>query len=838
MRKTALLLAAALPVAGAWSIPALAQDNTQDATAPAQSYVDNGDIIVTARKRQESILKVPVVETVLSAEALSNNHITDLDGITRQVAGLQIGNNVLSVGAQISLRGVGTSSLDAGVDQSVSLNIDGLQFTQGATYSVGMFDMAQVEVLKGPQALFFGKNSPGGVIAIRTADPGDELEVIARASYGFEAHEKRGELIYSGPLSDTVGLRLAGMYSKDDGYFFNRATALPGFGGKDPSSRRYNANEEYILRGTLLWNPDSDVSVRLKINNTKKTTIGGGAPMGSCPDGNGAPAGIPFINPADDCKIDRTLYLVDLDTAAFPEARHNGVPFLKNVTTFGTLEVNYNFAPEISLTSTTGYYRTRFDGLLNGVNSGYAGPSLIADNRFRRHDFTQEIRVQSDFTDSPVNFLLGGYYQDANVSNRVWVGGNLAYFGAGDANGDGMADFATLTSGINDVSIEAKSLFGQLRWHPAETLEIAAGVRYTDEKRHDDAASATSYYSALTPISIANPTLRSKNWSPELTITYTPTDDLTIFGALKQGYKSGSFIMTVPATPGADNSFGDERVRGGEVGVKARMFDRALSINTAFYYYKYSDLQVGANEVAQGGLPVIRTINAGASKVYGVDFDMTYRPPAVEGLTARLAVNWNHARFTKFDNAPCAGGQTIADGCNLLPTEVTDPDAIAAGDFVLEPGTGRRVKYNAQNLAGLRLPKAADWTATAGIDYEMPVGDGMRLNLGVNGQYSSKFLKNLGQRDDFYQPSYAKLNANISLAAENDAWEVSLIGNNLTNKFTAGNCTQFSGATGQIFAPPLSGLDHRNASGVDELACIADPGRQVFLRLTLRPTAM
>jgi len=834
MNKTALLLAVAMPAMAICSTSANAQEADERADRP---YVENGDIIVTARKRQESILKVPVIQSVLTADTLANNQVVDIRGITQQVAGLQIGGNVLSVGTQISLRGVGTSSLDAGVEQSVSLNIDGLQLTQGATYSVGMFDMAQVEVLKGPQALFFGKNSPGGVISIRTADPGDELEVIARASYGFEAKEKRGELIYSGPLSDTVGIRIAGMYSDDDGYFFNRATAAPGTGAVTPRSNRYNANEEYILRGTLLWNPDPNVSVRLKVNNTRKKTIGGGSPMGSCPDGNGAPAGIPFINPNDDCKVDRIAYIVDVDPAFFPEARHGGVPFLKYVTSFGTLEVNYNFAPQISLAATTGYYNTRFDGLLNGVNSGFAGPTLIADNRFKRRDFTQEVRIESDFTDKPINFLLGGFYQDARVSNRVWVGGNLAYFGTSDLNGDGRPDFATLTSGLNDVDIETISAFGQLRWNPVETVEIAAGVRYTDEKRHDDTFLATSYHSPLEPISVLNPNLRSKNWSPELTITYTPTDDLTIFGALKQGYKSGSFIMTVPPEPGEDNSFGDERVRGGEIGVKARLADRALNVNAAFYYYKYDDLQVGANEVAQGGLPVIRTINAGSSKVYGIDFEASYRPPSIEGLSARLAVNWNHARFTKFDNAPCSGGQTVSEGCNLLPTEVTDPDAIAAGEFVLEPGTGRPVKYNAQSLGGLPLPKAADWTIVAGLDYEMPVGNGLRMNFGVNGQYSSKFLKNLGRRNDFFQPAFAKLNANLGISAESGAWEVALIGNNLTNKFTAGNCTQFSGATGQIFAPPLTGTNIRNASGVDELACIPDPGRQVFLRLTLRPTA-
>ncbi len=831
MRKSALLAAAAIPAIGIWSAPALAQDA---AASDAQgAYVERGDIIVTARKRQESILKVPVVETVLTAESLAANNVVDIRGITQQVAGLQIGGNVLTVGTQIALRGVGTSSLDAGVDQSVSLNIDGLQLTQGASYDVGMFDMAQVEVLKGPQALFFGKNSPGGVIAIRTADPGDKVEVTANAIYGVEAQSKRGELIYSGPLSDTVGIRLAGMYSDDNGYFFNKATAFPGTGAKTPSSNRYNATEEYILRGTLVWKPSSDVSVRLKVNNTSRRVVGGGSPLGNCPDGNGAPLGIPFINPNDNCKVDRTAYIVDVDPVAFPDSRNNGTPFLKYVTTFGTLEVNYDLAQGMTLTSTTGYFHHKVDGLLNGVNSGYAGPSLTSDNRFFRRDFTQEVRLQSDW-DSSVNFLLGGFYQDARVRNTVYVAGNTA-----------LRLPRTLTAGTNDVGIETYSGFGQLRWKPIETLEIAGGVRYTDEKRHDDASSLTSYFGTPIPITIANPNLRSKNWSPELTITYTPTDDLTVFGALKQGYKSGSFIMTVPATPGDNNSFGDEKVQGGELGLKARMFDRALTLNLAGYYYKYSDLQVGANEAAANGLPVIKTINAASSKVYGLDFEATYAPPSVPGLSTRLAINYNHARFQKFNNAPCYGGQRVQDGCNLFFSPF--PATSATGASQANPGTGAVLVnglyglYKGQDLSGAPLPKASDWTVTGGVDYEMPAGKDMRVKFGVNGQYTSKFLRGLGRFDGLAgltQPGFAKINANIGIGDNEGGWELAVIGNNLTNKFTAGNCTTFSASTGQVLLPPLTGGTTRNAAGLDELACIPDRGREVFIRLTLRPTAL
>src|SRR5690606_17170414 len=101
-------------------------------------------------------------------------------------------------GPQVTIRGVGTSSYDPGVDQSVSLNIDGLSLGQGLAFASGMFDVSQVEVLKGPQSLFYGKSTPGGVISLRTADPTDQLELTGRAGYEFEAREVRGEFILSG----------------------------------------------------------------------------------------------------------------------------------------------------------------------------------------------------------------------------------------------------------------------------------------------------------------------------------------------------------------------------------------------------------------------------------------------------------------------------------------------------------------------------------------------------------------------------------------------------------------------------------------------------------------
>ena len=180
MKMRAFLLAATA-LASAVPVVAAAQQSTL------------GEIIVTARKRQESILNVPVVETALPQATLQRFQTQDLKDIATLVPGLTLGDSILSIGTQISIRGVGTTTFNPGIDQSVSLNIDGLQLSQGLAYSSALFDMGQVEVLKGPQSLFYGKSSPGGVISIRTADPSDRFELIARAGYEFEAQEKQAQ---------------------------------------------------------------------------------------------------------------------------------------------------------------------------------------------------------------------------------------------------------------------------------------------------------------------------------------------------------------------------------------------------------------------------------------------------------------------------------------------------------------------------------------------------------------------------------------------------------------------------------------------------------------------
>lgn len=762
------------------------------------------DIVVTARKRQESVLNVPVIAQVLPADRLERLQITEMADLPRLAPGLNMSRAILSIGTLVSIRGVGTNANDAGVDQSVSLNIDGLPLGNGLAFSSGLFDVAQVEVLKGPQALFYGKSSPGGVIALRTADPIDRAEFLARVGYGLVADNPRVELVASGPISDTLKVRLAGAYERSDGYFRNVALAAPGTGALNPRYRHDPRIENYMVRGTVLWTPTPDITAKLKVNIVRDRAISGeGSQRTSCPEGNGpvGATGIPFIL-GDDCKMNRSRATVYLDPASFTRIFNGGVPFVDVDQEYGTLDLRHQIGGGLTLSSTTGYYRAFSKSLLNASQSSYAGPLIAAQNTYRRRSFTEEVRLDGEF-DGPIDFTLGAFFEDGRFSNHATVIGNTA-----------LKFPAIVTDGTVPVDIKAYSAFGQLRWTIADRLELAGGLRWTDEKR----SQAPFNIAANAPIVVPVLAIRSRNVAPEATLTYRATDDLTLFAALKQGYKSGSFTVATPPGTGMNNSFGDERVRGGEVGLKGRVADRQLQFNVAAYSYWFKGLQVGARTPITDQVPRILTLNAGAAKTWGLDFDAAYRPHGIEGLALNAAVNWNRGRYTRFNNAPCYGGQLPSDGCDQLFNNTVNV-------------------FTAQDLSGTPLVRAPKWGISFGIEYELHMGRGYRLVLTNNNQYSSRYttFPAVGRpNDDNYQAAFAKVDLGAALRAPEDRWEIAVIGKNVTDKLTTGGCTPANQAQGTVVANPSGGAA-RGPAGFDEVSCNINPGREVWLRLTLRP---
>jgi outer membrane receptor protein involved in Fe transport len=584
--------------------------------------------------------------------------------------------------------------------------------------------------------------------------------------------------------------------------------------------------------------------------------------------GNGA--GSAFAG-GENCKIDRNGALVGMNPAAFPGMNNNpigltnldgGKPASRITQKFGSLELNWTPVPKITFTSLTGYYKLNVDVDYNCYGSGSGAPACMTEKRLGRSDLTEELRAASDFS-GPFQFTLGGFYQDGKIKDKETLPGNINY-----AFIPGVFNVPPLIfAGIETIHIKAGSFFGQLRYKILPTLELAGGARYTDEKRHLDSLiydePLTPFHTGAgigTPMNLTNPRLHSKTTAPEVSLTWTATSDLTLFGDWKRAYKSGSYNIITPINPaamptlvngmyvgpGVDNSYHDEKIQGFEIGIKSRLFDRQLNFNITGYNYKASNLQVGAILPAAGGLPVLTTLNAAAAKIYGVEADFNYHPNNVPGLELFGAFNWNHARFSSFPNAPCLGGDTYADGCNGTPAAGGSPafsapnnlpPGVKVSDLPANLQNGTPFTYHTEDLTGYPLVRAPDYTFTGGVHYEMPIGNDLKLGGGSDIQYSSKYTTILGLakvRPYFYQPSFAKVNANLQLTGPGDRWELALIGNNLTNKLVLNAQSGVAAQGNLFFVTGASGGPARNAAGLDEEIGFVDRGREVWIKLTVK----
>jgi outer membrane receptor protein involved in Fe transport len=353
-------------------------------------------------------------------------------------------------------------------------------------------------------------------------------------------------------------------------------------------------------------------------------------------------------------------------------------------------------------------------------------------------------------------------------------------------------------------------------------IEVAAGVRYTHETKDSflrqvyvNAALQGLFvlYDPNNPSTNVTANQKFNNWSPEATITYKPTENITVYGAYKTAYKSGGFsnsAFVIVGAPASNVAFQPEKAHGFEGGIKTTLFDNQLRFNVDAYTYKYTNLQV---DFFDSITFQFITTNAGAATTKGVEAEFEYAPRAVPGLNLHGSLNYNRARYQNY-LAPCYGGQSIAQGCNtyFIP---------AGSNFTPAPGAA----FTGQDLSGHPTAIAPRWTASLGFDYERSIGHGLHVGLSSDGRYSSTYLGSSFGEPLSRQSKYISLDATLRVGAENDRWELAVIGRNLSNNF------HISG----VLDAPNSGIGTgtNNALPADMLG-LADLPRTVRVQLTVR----
>lgn len=760
-----------------------------------ESTLDNSAtddvIIVTARKRAEALQDVPTAINAFSSEQIERLKINGVDDLASFTPGLQTAESSVSSGGSISLRGVGSGSTNYLGDQAVSINIDGMQVGTLNVRKTAQIDLAQIEVLRGPQALFFGKNSPGGVISFKTADPTRTTFVEGEASVEAVSGDRYYQAVFSGPLSDRVGVRVVGRFTDLNGYF--RLRTVPANGDPlvvAPAVGNYASGQEYFVRGTVLFEPTDTLKLNAKVSYTHTYNRGGS--FTSFQRIN-CPFGAPQLQPNFPCAADRDIYRGSASktlTNLIPNSQaDDGLGFRRNDQWLGTLQADLSITPDVTATWVAGYYN--FDEMnAHDASVGPRGVLLVPYLPFKMDQMTHELRVASDWN-SPLNFTVGAFYEKRDT------------YGAQDAVIALPPTPFRIGTEETFQKQEAISIFGQLLWDVTPQLELSGGMRFTSENKQlrflRNGIDLTG--------NLAKRDLSFNNVSPEITVSYDLSEDLMIFGSYKRGFKSGGFDggftngAIARAAPGAfRNTFDEEIVSGFEGGVKVGTSD--LALNLTGYRYNYKDLQVGAFDAATISFKVL---NAAAARIQGLEFDANWKTP-LEGLSLRTSAAYNDAKFLDFLSG-CYVGQTPAAGCNLTPISSTGV-------------------FQEQSMAGRQINNAPKYVMSGGFVYETSVAKSLGLEFAFDANYSSKYSANLRQSPQDLQDKFVKLNASVRLFSDNNKWSLSLVARNLTNQYTinaSGPVTLTGSGSGRV--------DARLA----DVSGFVSRGREFFMTLKLRP---
>lgn len=794
-----------------WGGAASAQSAGQTAEAAPQSGVAIEEVVVTARKRDETAIAVPVAITAYGQKQLDRQAIRSFDDIAMLTPSLSVSQVSGGVGGSIVLRGVGTAAgTNPSFDQTVSVNVDGVQVSRGNALRLGQIDMQSVEILRGPQALFFGKNSPAGVISVKTADPTNQFESMVRGSYEPYGRESTGDLVVSGPITDTLKGRLALSTSKADGWFTNDAGKALGVnasapGAVTPASSRGPASTFNFARATLLWEPTDRFSARAKFSFGENKGDGfqqGGFQVIYCPQGHSQTQAALLGNPGlatglavDDCHANSHYTQGGISPSHLVSAlgltSSDGGTY--DSESIGSLELNYRPTDTIKLTSVT--------GLVHLIDRHYDSFSFQPTDALSALDFslrsgyyseTEEARIQSDLPNSPVNGMLGVFFEHSGFSTYTY-------------------NFPT-TPPLVDQAItgDTQSVFGQLTWNITHNLELAGGARWTDEtKDFNVTRGGVSLAQAVNKASF-------NNVSPEATLTWRPSRRLTAYAAYKQGFKSGGFATpytsssSVASIVGADNVYRPELAKGEEIGLKSSLLGGALRLNLAAYNYTFDDLQVNSLDNSSG-IPVIKVTNAARASNRGIESDAIWHPEQAPGLDLHGSLNYNDAHYDSF-LAECYIGQTIAQGCNQG----------------LNTATGA---YTAQSLAGAPLLNAPKWTASLGFNYDADL-DGRGPRWGVNSDlsYKSGYQPHPDEAPGALQAAAVFINAGARIYDEKRGWSVALIGKNLTDVYRVTTASNVP-VTGNN---ALTGTNTRG--GLADLTGFVNRGRELVFQVTLYPS--
>ncbi len=726
---------------GTVAYPSLAAAQSAD---PVSTEADAGqlsDIVVTAERRSENLTNVPVSVGVVSGDALrtfTGGGDDTLLSLAGRVPSLYVESTTGRIFPRFYIRGLGNVDFYLGASQPVSIIQDDVVLEHVVLKSNPVYDVAQVEVLRGPQGSLFGRNTTAGIVKFDTIRPSDTLEGRAAISYG-SYNSTSLDAGVGGPLIDgKLAVRLSVLAQHREDYVDNTFTGVSADGTVSPAKNTMGGFDDRNARLQLLFTPTEKLSVLLSghvrdYDGTSTLFLRGALTKGS--------------NQSD----------APRDKVAFDEAMNNPQAYK----TYGaSARINWDFgAAELtSITAyetTSGYSRGDTDGgaaanfPVNGVANGFGE----SQGQIRDLDqWTQELRLASN-GDGPLKWQVGGFYFDSRDTTDFY---QRAYFLTTAARNPNN------WVRLHNVNT-SWAAFGQASYTIGDKLTLTGGLRYTDDTKTTDLLkTADTAAGAVTYPGRRHVRLSDNKVSWDLSALYKLGDEASVYARVARGFR-GPTIQGRSAVFNSDFTTADsETITSVEAGFKSQWLDNRLRFNASVFAWRVNDIQLNGNDTNGNGV----LFNADKAEAYGAEAELEFRP--VPELTLSI-------------------------GGSLLHTEIKDPNAEAQvcalnGVVVCTVRDPVRTVPSAfgpvylANINGNPLPNAPKYNLNFAARYDIPVSESGKFFISTdwNVQGYTSFV--LYDSAEFNSKNNFEGGVKVGIAGNDGSWEFAAFARNITNE--------------------------------------------------------
>ena len=749
----AILLAGAATAATVPFASAQTADTTPAAATPDTAGAPDGDIIVTANRRTENTLNVPVAVSVLRSEAIRDFQAAGADtllSLSGRVPSLYVESTTGRIFPRFYIRGLGNIDFYLGASQPVSIIQDDVVKEHVVLKSNPAFDIAQVEVLKGPQGSLFGRNTTAGIIKFDSAQPSANWQGQGSLSYG-SYNSVNADVGVGGPLTKdgTISFRLSGLYQRRDDWIDNVYTG-PSDDGTVPGKNVMGGFEEKDVKLQLLFKPSDAFSLRLSghvrdYNGTASIFYRGSIKVGT----NAVPPSF------------------DRGVVSYDEAQNNTQAY-KNQGVSLKADYDFGFATLTSITAwehASGFSRGDTDGGA-AANFGGVTPNICAvgcgqsQGRLRGLDqWTQEVRLASPDT-GRFKWQIGGLYFDARDKTEF---DQRSFFLTNNSLGTtpNPNNFVLLRN-INT----SWAAFGQISYGLTDKLTLTAGGRVTNDIKSTNLLLHPNFATLSVPATAptnsyacgAATYCRLSDTQPswDVSLLYKLDPNVSVYARYARGFRGPTVQGRSAVFASAYSTANSEKNTSYEGGIKATFADGRINVSAAGFYYDIDNIQLNGNDSNGNGV----LFNGNKGKGYGAEFEIEARPVNNFRVTAGLSLL--HTEI----NAPNVYAQVGAAGGVMSQT-------------VLNPTVRIGNNYYA-NINGNPFPNAPDYNINVSARYDLPLGGDSKVFVAGDFNMQGKTNLVLYRSVEYTSDGNYELGAKIGYAF--GKYEIAAFARNLTNR--------------------------------------------------------